>query len=423
MTPQMPPSPEQRREEDLPSGSISLRVPAKDDTENLFAELNLPVLLRLLAERIDGLNSIYLFGSRRHRSGSVRSDIDLLIEGPDLPGPAIVAAIARSIDSYIDVFIQRGGQAQSAVNESLIVAENPEALRKKLDVVLVWQRGHGWLGEERDETIRILAGFMPPYSLRPPHSGEPLVASAEVLFVTALEGEYSAMVAELDRILTAPPGIRAQFQLGEIDGPAGPRTVAVCVADRPGPIPAAITTYRAIEMFRPSVVILVGITAGVKGEICLGDIVVPDTVMEYEATRVAPTNEEDRGRRTPIDPDLISTVKAWGKVDEVLEGISGLRPEPGASSISTATMASGSKVIADAARAKLIAATSGKVAAIEMEALGVVEACRRSSPSIRVLIVKAVSDYADRKKDDTWHAFTMRAASRVAGEFVQIGIV
>jgi nucleoside phosphorylase len=419
----MSPSPEQRREEELPSGSISLRVPAKNDAENLFAELHLPELLRLLAERIDGLNSIYLFGSRRYRSGSVRSDIDLLVEGSDLPDPTVVAAIARSIDSYLDVFIQRGGQAQSAVNGSFIAAEDPEALRAQLDAVLVWQRGNGWLGEERDETIRILAGFMPPYSLRPPHSGEPLVASVEVLFVTALEREYSAMVSELDRTLTAPPGVRAQFQLGEIDASARTRTVAVCVADRPGPIPAAITTYRAIEMFRPSVVILIGITAGIKGEVCLGDIVVPDTVMEYEATKVAPANEEDRGRRIPLDPDLISTVKAWGKVSEVLEGISRLRPEPGASSISTATMASGSKVIADAGRAKLIAATSGKVAAVEMEALGVVEACRRSNPTIRALIVKAVSDYADRKKDDRWHAFTTHAAARVAGEFVRTGIV
>jgi predicted nucleotidyltransferase len=127
------PTPEEERLEKLPADADDIRLPAKLDPHNLFAELDLSELLQLLAGALQEIEEIYIFGSRRFRSGSTRSDIDLLIVGNGLPQPSVVAAVAREIDTYLDLFVQRESIAQSAVDESVIAAANPEALREDLD--------------------------------------------------------------------------------------------------------------------------------------------------------------------------------------------------------------------------------------------------------------------------------------------------
>jgi nucleoside phosphorylase len=418
-------STEQRRLEDLPDRATPIRTPAKQDLFNIHHEMSLREAVEELAIQLPQVVDIRLFGSRRHRSGSTRSDVDLLITGDQLPPASNVAAIAREIDSYLDVFIGRGGVAQSVVNESVIVEDNLDRLAERLDAVPLWERTLGWVGESDFEVVRVLAGFNPPYTLAAVAGPEPLVSRAEVLFVSALAKEHSAIVSEFDRLLATPPGPAANYQLGEIDAGQAPRRVAACVADRAGPIPAALTTYRGVEFFRPRLIVLVGITAGVAGRVGLGDLIVPDTVVEYEATKVSADGEEPNGRQHAIDPRSIEAVQAWPRRDELLDQVSGssLRPSPGRSVLSTDPMASGNKVIALADRAAVIARASRKTAAIEMESLGVVEAGLRSDPQVPVLVVKGVSDLADENKDNSWHAYAAFAAARLAAALVRDAVI
>ena len=116
-----------------------------------------------------------------------------------------------------------------------------------LDAVRLWTRDRGW-DEEADalRSIRVLAGFTPPYSLAAPAGPEPLVRRVDIMFVCALAEEYLAVVSRFDRVIEQPPSSeRFQYELGEIDAQRGIRSVSALVADRAGPIPAAITTYRA----------------------------------------------------------------------------------------------------------------------------------------------------------------------------------
>ena len=80
-------------------------------------------------------------------------------------------------------------------------------------------------------------------------------------------------------------------------------------------------------------------------------------------------------------------------------------------------IASGAKVIADAARAKEVTSFHRKAVAIEMEAAGVAAAAS-AIPNTGFLIVKAISDYADDEKDDSWHRMASRSAAEFAGAVV-----
>jgi len=406
-------SPEERRLAQLPERAHPIRASAKHDAFHVHQDLDLAEAVELLAERIAGLHEVFLFGSRRFQTGSARSDVDLLLVGDGLPAASVVAGVAREIDSYLDVFVVHGGVAQSAVNESVIASADFASLRRMLDALPLWRRDCGWIADT-PVSVRVLAGFNPPLTLAAVAGPEPLVGRADLLFVTALAKEHAAIVTELDRLIPKPPGSSAHYELGEIDTEHTTRRVAACVADRGGTVPAALTAFRGIEMFRPSFVVLVGITAGVIGQLDLGDLIVPDTVVEYEATKIGPDGDARHGRQHAIHPSTIAAVQGWARRDEWLQEVSGLRPDSGLSRLSTDAMASGNKVVASADRAAIIASASRKTAAIEMESLGVVEACQRAEPLVSALVVKAVSDLADENKDDSWHPFATVAAARLA---------
>src|SRR5690242_8499331 len=92
-------------------------------------------MVELVADLRDILtdaHDIYLFGSRRFKTGSVRSDIDLLV----IMNGRITRAQAEEIwelEPYADVFYGGSGSAQSIVNESVIAASDTAALIAMLD--------------------------------------------------------------------------------------------------------------------------------------------------------------------------------------------------------------------------------------------------------------------------------------------------
>jgi hypothetical protein len=85
------------------------------------------------------------------------------------------------------------------------------------------------------------------------------------------------------------------------------------------------------------------------------------------------------------------------------------------------TIASGEKLLRDPA--KLLSVRDeihGKTEAGEMEAAGVVEACRRAN--VPWLVVRGISDFGDELKDDRFHAFAARAAAAVLVDFIAWGL-
>ena len=85
-------------------------------------------------------------------------------------------------------------------------------------------------------------------------------------------------------------------------------------------------------------------------------------------------------------------------------------PRPGEKT-SSAPIASGEKLLRDQSKLLAVRELHGKTEVGEMEAAGVVEACRRGP--VPWMVIRGISDFGDEFKDDRFHTFASCAAAAV----------
>jgi hypothetical protein len=85
-----------------------------------------------------------------------------------------------------------------------------------------------------------------------------------------------------------------------------------------------------------------------------------------------------------------------------------------------ATVASGEKLLRDPDKLHVVRQLHGKTEVGEMEAAGLVEACRRAG--VPWLVIRGISDFGDSFKDDRFHGFAARAAATVLADFLAYGL-
>jgi 5'-methylthioadenosine/S-adenosylhomocysteine nucleosidase len=394
-----------------------------------FRTIDLAVHLAKLYEAFPQLTRVHLFGSRMHRTGSARSDIDLLATFRSSVATIPVGDFAYQLDPYLDVFVANRGSAVSSINGSRITFSSEEELLADLDAELIWENGH-WVGDEYAQMQPALACYQPGVTMM---ASGPLPRTITVgplcdyLIVTALEEEYSALVALLSNVRPAqkvagvPP-----FSIGEVKATSGhARRVAICALPRMGLVSAALTTSRLLDYIAPELVVLVGITGGLEGQVLLGDIVIPGETYEYEAVKVTTAGEEPAGLITPVSADHIAAVKQQD-LTQWRHRLS-LRAPNGANDAPAIhigdAMASGQKVMANAERAAALRLTHRKTIAVEMEAFGVAAACSQSHLPTPFLVLKSVSDYANAAKDDAWRRYCCEAAADLVVHLIRVEAV
>lgn len=126
---------------------------------------------------------------------------------------------------------------------------------------------------------------------------------------------------------------------------------------------------------------------------------------------MAITGKLPEPKNIPVDSTLLDRVQALPGSDFPILATrpdgTDTRPE-----IEVGVIASGDKVIADAAERDAIASANRKIMAIEMEGYGVISAAWQSFDHVRCLVIRALCDYADSGKHDQWHNY---AAATAAG--------
>jgi hypothetical protein len=100
--------------------------------------VNLGELARALVDEFPSITSLWLFGSRRYGTRSVRSDIDVLVCATDHLRPGDLRQAIRRHCSALDLFIVEGSKAVSCMNESFVQAATFDELRQRLDAVCIW---------------------------------------------------------------------------------------------------------------------------------------------------------------------------------------------------------------------------------------------------------------------------------------------
>ena len=386
--------------------------------------VDLGSFVKSLTAEFPTIREVYLFGSRRYRTGSVRSDIDLLLVTQDDQLDYHLPRRVREVEAYIDAFQAIGGTAISLANHSQIIALDRAELLSELSAVVLWTSSDGWCGDAVHSEQDVLRGSVPQYTRAQFENGtiDPAECFADIVVVTALQKEYAAVCARLEKLPNAERVILDEGELFTIDYSDGDeRKVVVVRATRMGPVAAALQTLLAIEQWSPQLVLLAGIAAGIEGEgVQLGDILVPDRLVEYEAVKV----ENDGSRFHGIIPAPSAAharrIEQWPGLSSWLKKRGAMLPEPTESiTVRTDAMASGEKVVASEDILTKIKGLSRKVCAVEMEAIGVAEACTVLPSPTPYLVIKAVTDLANAEKDDRYHVVASESVADLIAELIE----
>lgn len=265
----------------------------------------------------------------------------------------------------------------------------------------------------------------------------------DVLILTALDEELRPILANAEASQLKHFEGASEFVFSDSQGDIR-RGVAFAIG-RSGQASAASTAQSLITFFRPKLALMIGFCAGIEGKAKKGDIVVFDTVYDWDygkwyadelaAAGLGPTSESGKSRSSngPAQfgarprPIAVDSIKTNALVRRLLEDADAITApfsgeitlvsngERDRVNLVTGSAASGSAVVASTEIVNQIRMLSDSMKAIDMESYGFYHACANTKavqPSF--LCIKSVADWADHTKDDRFHEFCCKAAARIA---------
>lgn len=202
------------------------------------------------------------------------------------------------------------------------------------------------------------------------------------------------------------------------------RVVLAC-AKRMGCVSSALLSSKLISRYSPRFLVMTGICAGVKSKVELGDLVLFDPVWEWPSGKLS---SENGGTYLEPAPHQIATSEFIVARMQQLQSDHSLWTRiynswPANRPATTLRLhigpgASGSAVVADNATVQDIQNQHRKLTVVEMEAYGVCAAARFSaSPKPTSVVMKAVCDFADRKKNDDWQKYACYVSAQGMAAF------
>lgn len=258
------------------------------------------------------------------------------------------------------------------------------------------------------------------------------IISADFAIVTALS------TPELDAVLNLPYNWTARqfnddptiYHFGQITSRGRTASVVAASAQRKGMAWSSALATKLVMRFKPTVIAMTGICAGVEGKTSLGDVIVADPTWDWGSGKHA-ENEDGSPvfRLSPVQRSLSSELSGIChqicRSEEFKHRIKmkwkGDTPG-GQFSAHVGPMASGASVIANDSTARLILDQNRDLIAIEMEAFAVMASSEfATKPSPKSIAIKSVCDFADRKKGDDWQKYAAYTSAEFANElFVQM---
>lgn len=215
--------------------------------------------------------------------------------------------------------------------------------------------------------------------------------------------------------------------------------IAITTAEK-GNEKAKGVTKDFITNFNPEVVMLVGIAAGVKSEVALGDVVISEEVCYYEPSKLTSKGVQPRWLSEKPGDSPLFDIKTFSRNRDALDDWhdnfhrvegklkkEGLPDPPGIlhPKIHFGTIASGEKIIADGSLQKTMHdQIDGNIRAGETEGWGFLRAAIEKKKDW--IVIRGISDFGDEKtKDgknkDRYHHSAANAAATFALTFLKSG--
>jgi nucleoside phosphorylase/tetratricopeptide (TPR) repeat protein len=253
---------------------------------------------------------------------------------------------------------------------------------------------------------------------------------ADFLIITALEKEAKAVVSRLEDHTTErfeDRNIRT-YHCGAVRSGSTDRVYRVVVIVLPGmgELSAANAATDALSDWKPPHVLMVGIAGGIaQDDLDLGDVVVADQVVGYEYGKQTDGGLKPRDHVYPASALLLERVRNFWSEDWA-QHVDVPRPTKASRAQSkrfVGPIASGNKVITSKKFQAPLLKRWPKLIAIETEAEGVFSAVFDRPEIKHALVIRGISDMADKDKDDAWQEYAANAAAAYAIDFLKSGPV
>jgi nucleoside phosphorylase len=239
--------------------------------------------------------------------------------------------------------------------------------------------------------------------------------SVDVVILTALDEERDAVLKYLNHVRE----VRAKGRIAH-QADVGQQKVILLSMHGMGNVNSASVTQQAIAVWNPKVIVLVGITGGVEKpqERLLGDLLVPEVLVQYDCGKAKPEGFERRYEPYRVDRQLLDVAHSlkmspqqWAfKIRTSRpDDPSGRRTLP---TVHFGPVLSGQTVVSDSTLTSELLRDWPQMAGVEMEGIGTALAVYESETAPAFLMVKGISDWADPKKTDTlWRSYAAEAAA------------
>jgi nucleoside phosphorylase len=248
---------------------------------------------------------------------------------------------------------------------------------------------------------------------------------ADVAFITALPLELAAILEYFPTLEKVTIGEESRTYYQGIvvadDGRTRYRVVAA-VLQGMGNVQAAAATAEIIRDWSPRYVIMCGIAGGLRRDSQrLGDVVVSTDVIYYELAKIRKDGTERRFVSYRADSLLLDRAMhmhlmgTWrARLPKRPDGKPAGADFP---AVHFGPVASGEKVIASTAEANQLLTLHPKLTAVEMEGGGVAASAFATASRVGFFMVRAICDFADQAKGDSWQEFAAHAAASFLAQF------
>lgn len=210
------------------------------------------------------------------------------------------------------------------------------------------------------------------------------------------------------------------------------RVVIVCIA-KAGTVHAAVHTASFLQFYRPTMLLLVGIAAGWRSKLRIGNVIWPRHVVAVGQIEVIKGRTIFRPTQHTPPPEVRQMLQCWNMndaellahTDRIMAGDSmpdrTRKDENGPEVMyppkaGECVIGCGDFLVRDDAHFKKLQKIDPEVRACEMECAGMVIALQDAAPGTAWLQIRGVSDFGDSQKEDTWQPY----AAATAGAFTRL---
>ena len=257
---------------------------------------------------------------------------------------------------------------------------------------------------------------------------------ADVGVLTVVATEARAVRSILKELVCDRKGPKTGrlFDFGSVLTAGGKCKVAHLQLREDGTMAAAVAYQKLLDECQPKLVVVVGIAGGISTDVDFCDVVIANKVIYYDRRKIQAGAENRSAGIGKIEARVIDLIQAYQRSEgEKPEYASKENSPTGKFKVQVAPMGCGEAVVAmkDSDVRKWLLTVDRKTLAVEMESSGVCHAFWDDTSSseekpLGVLVIRGISDHADKDKDDKYRIpASLHAAEvfrRILGHFASV---